>query len=47
MAFLQELGTHDTDFFGRYAQLLADEYLKAGDLANFERILKETRVRQN
>jgi hypothetical protein len=46
IAFLQELVKHDTDFHGRYAQLLADEYLKASDLANFERVLKEAQVRQ-
>ena len=47
LAFVQELAKHDTDFHGRYAQWLADEYLKANDLANFERVLKEARVRQN
>lgn len=47
LAYLQEFFTHDTDFFGRYAQLMADEYFKAGDIANFERVLKEARTRQN
>lgn len=44
---ITELLKHDTDFFGRYTQWLADDYFKAGDFANFERVLKEARVRQN
>lgn len=47
MAFIQEQRQHDTDFHGRFSQWLADEYLKAADIANFERVLKETRARQN
>lgn len=46
MAFIQEQARHDTDFHGRYAQWMADDYLKAGDIANFERVLKESRTRQ-
>jgi TolA-binding protein len=46
MVFIQEQLKHDTDFYGRYAQWLADEYLRAGDVANFERVLRETRARQ-
>jgi len=47
LAFIQEQLRHDTDFHGRYAQWMADEYLKAADIGNFERVLKEARVRQN
>ncbi|MCE9528057.1 MAG: hypothetical protein K8R36_18610, partial [Planctomycetales bacterium] len=47
LPFITELLKHDTDFFGRYTQWLADDYLKAGDFANFDRVLKEARVRQN
>ncbi|MDX1947008.1 MAG: tetratricopeptide repeat protein [Pirellulaceae bacterium] len=45
--FLQDLEKADTDMHGRYAQWLADEYLKTNDLANFERVLKQCRTRQN
>lgn len=46
LAFIQELQRQDTDFHARYSQWLADEYLKASDIANFERVLNELRVRQ-
>ena len=46
MAFIQEMLKHDTDLHGRYAQWLADEYLKLADIANFERVLKEAETRQ-
>ncbi len=46
IAFIQEQLKHDTDFHGRFAQWLADEYFKAADVANFERVLRETRARQ-
>lgn len=47
LALISELLRHDTDFHGRYAQWAADEYLKQGDLNNFERVLREARTRQN
>jgi TolA-binding protein len=43
---LNDLVKHDTDFFGRWAFLLAGDALAAGDIATFERILKETYTRQ-
>jgi len=47
LAFIQEMFKHDTDYHGRYAMWLADDYLKAGDFDNFAKILTETRRRQN
>ena len=46
IAFIQELVKHDTDFHAGYAQWLANEYLQAADVANFERVLKEAFARQ-
>lgn len=46
-AFAAELVKQDSDFFGRYSQWVAEEYMKIGDVANFDRVLKEARVRQN
>jgi TolA-binding protein len=46
MAFIQELLKVDTDMHGRYAQWLAGEYLLAGDIANFEAVLKASYARQ-
>ncbi|MGE0608924.1 MAG: tetratricopeptide repeat protein, partial [Pirellulales bacterium] len=43
---LQNLAVLDCDFHGAYAMLLADEYLKAGDLDSFEKTLKATRAKQ-
>jgi TolA-binding protein len=43
---LQELVKHDTDMHGRYAQWLAHEHFTAGDVGNFERVLRETHKRQ-
>ena len=42
-----ELARHDTDNHGGYTQWLADEYLKTGDLDNFEKVLREARRRQD
>ena len=49
MAFIQEMLKYDTDFHGRYGQWLADEYFKAGDIANFERVAeaRSRRARTN
>ncbi|MAG93668.1 MAG: hypothetical protein CMJ48_07955, partial [Planctomycetaceae bacterium] len=44
---LSELVPHDSDFHGYYAQKLADEYFLAGDLNDFERVLRESRKRQD
>jgi len=44
--FIMERLKQESDFFGRYAQWAADEYLKLGDLDNFERVLREARQRQ-
>jgi TolA-binding protein len=46
IAFVQELIKHDTDFHGRYAQWLAEEYYKAADWGSFARVLKEATTRQ-
>lgn len=46
LAFIQEQLRFDNDYYGTFAQWLADEYLKAGDVANFVRVLSETRTRQ-
>ena len=46
MAFIQEQLKYETDFHGRYGQWMAEEYFKAGDIANFERVLGEIRARQ-
>ena len=47
LPLVQDLLKADTDMHGRYAQWLADEYLKTSDLANFEGVLKAARTRQN
>jgi TolA-binding protein len=47
IAFIQAMLTPDTDFYGKYTQWLADEYLKLNDIANFERVLKQARTKQN
>lgn len=44
---LADLVRADTDWFGRYALMQAADALAANDFANFERILRETRTRQN
>lgn len=44
---LADLVKADTDWFGRYALMQAADALAANDFASFERILKETRTRQN
>ena len=46
MAYIQEQLKFDNDYYGTFAQWMADEYLKVGDVANFERVLRETRTRQ-
>ncbi|MFT5522614.1 MAG: TolA-binding protein [Pirellulaceae bacterium] len=47
LAYAQEMFKHDTDFHGRYASWLADDYFKAGDIDNFVKVLAETQKRQN
>ncbi len=44
--FIQGLFKEDSDYHGAYAMWLAGDYLKAGDLANFEKVLRETLARQ-
>lgn len=44
--FAAELAQHDTDYHGSYAQWQADEYLQAGDLNNFENVLRAAWKRQ-
>ncbi|MHC4400809.1 MAG: tetratricopeptide repeat protein [Planctomycetota bacterium] len=45
--FAAELARFDTDYHGAYAQWQTDEYLKAGDLDNFEKVLRAARARQD
>ena len=47
IAFIQAMLAPDTDYYGKYSQWLADEYLKLGDAANFEAVLKAARTKQN
>ncbi len=47
LALLQPLFRHDADYHGRYAGWMADLYFKAKDLNNFERVLRESRKRQD
>ena len=42
-----ELARHDTDYHGGYAQWAADDYRMAGDLNNFEKVLRDVRQRQD
>jgi hypothetical protein len=41
------LARFDTDYHGAYAQWQAEEYLQAGDLDNFEKVLRAARERQD
>ena len=45
-ALASKLFALDTDFHGRYAGWLADAQLRAGDLAGFEKTLRETQLRR-
>ncbi|MDA1013294.1 MAG: hypothetical protein O3A00_02450, partial [Planctomycetota bacterium] len=45
--FVQELFKHDTDFHGRYATWLANDYIKLGDLDNAIKVLRESIRRQD
>lgn len=45
IAFARERFAAQTDHHGRYAQWLADTQLRTGDLAGFEKTLRETRKR--
>lgn len=44
--FILDLLPADSDSHGTYATWLADEYLKAKDLANFEKVLRDSKTRQ-
>ena len=45
--YAAELARHDTDYLGAYVQWQADEYINAGDLNNFEKVLRDVRQRQD
>ena len=45
--YAAELARFDTDYFGAYVQWQADEYIKTGDLNNFEKVLRDARRRQD
>ena len=47
MQALTVLIGNDTDFHGRYAQWLADIYFKQNDLNKFEKVLRDSRTRQD
>jgi hypothetical protein len=47
IAFIQAMLAPDTEYYGKYSQWLADEYLKLGDVANFEAVLKAARTKQS
>lgn len=44
--FAQQRLAADTDFHGRYAMWLAEEYFKAGDFASLDKVLRESHRRQ-
>lgn len=46
IAFIQELSTHNCDMHGAYAMWLAGEFLKTGDLKQFEDVLRKSKARQ-
>ncbi len=45
VAFIVELFKQDSDYQGRYAQWLVDEFIKSGDWNNVVRVIDETRKR--
>lgn len=45
IAFILELFKQESDFHGRYAQWLVDEFIKAGDWNNVKRVIEEMRKR--
>ena len=47
MQAIQELLKHNTNFHGTYSMWLAEEYLNAKDYNNFEKVLAESRTRQD
>lgn len=46
-AWIQELLKAPCDYHGAYAMWLAADYLKAADLANFDKALRDSRARQD
>jgi len=45
--YAAELARYDTDYLGTYIQWQADELFRAGDLSNFEKVLRDGRRRQD
>jgi len=45
IAFVVELLKQESDFHGRYGQWMVDEFIKAGDWNNVQRVIKEMRTR--
>ncbi len=45
IAFIIELFKQDSDYQGRYAQWLVDDFIKSGDWNNVVRVIQETRKR--